>query len=146
MNLTHTKGYDAEGAVSLDGEWIVFSSNRHAYTETLSAEDQEHFQKQRSWLMDIYTMRKDGTEVKRLTDVRGYDGGPFFSADSRRICWRRFNEAEDRAEIWIMNRDGSDQHQITSMGAMSWAPFFHPSGDYLIFTTNKHGTFLHVQQ
>ncbi len=25
------------------------------------------------------------------------------------------------------------------MEAMSWAPFFHPSGDYLIFATNKHG-------
>jgi Tol biopolymer transport system component len=22
---------------------------------------------------------------------------------------------------------------------MSWAPFFHPSGDYLIFTTSVHG-------
>ena len=25
------------------------------------------------------------------------------------------------------------------MGAMSWAPFYHPSGQYLIFTTNRHG-------
>ena len=68
-------------------------------------------------------MRTDGTEVKRLTDVRGYDGGAFFSADGKKICWRRFNEEEDRAEIWTMNRDGSEQTQITRVGAMSWAPF-----------------------
>ncbi len=139
VNLTNTLGYDAEGAISGDGQWIVFSSNRHAYTENLTPEEKEHFTRQRSWLMDIYTMRADGTEVKRLTDVRGYDGGAFFSADGKKICWRRFNEEEDRAEIWTMNRDGSEQTQITRVGAMSWAPFYHPSGEYLVFTTNKHG-------
>ena len=25
------------------------------------------------------------------------------------------------------------------LSIMSWAPFYHPSGDYLIFTTNVHG-------
>jgi Tol biopolymer transport system component len=137
--LSDAVGYDAEGGVSPDGQWIVFASNRHAYTEKLSAADAPLFEKQKSLLMDIYRMRSDGTEVQRLTDVRGYDGGPFYSADGKKICWRRFNEAEDRAEIWTMNADGSGQQQITKVGAMSWAPFFHPSGEYLIFTTNKHG-------
>jgi Tol biopolymer transport system component/membrane-associated protease RseP (regulator of RpoE activity) len=139
VNLTHTLGYDAEGAVSPDGQWIVFASNRHAYTEALSSEDKARFEMKKSFLMDIYIMKSDGSEVKRLTDVKGYDGGAFFSANGTKICWRRFNEGEDQAEIWTMNRDGSDQRQITKMGAMSWAPFYHPSGDYLVFTTNKHG-------
>ena len=42
-----------------------------------------------------------------------------------------------------MNIDGANQgfgqRQITSLGAMSWAPYFHPSGDYLIFATNMQG-------
>ena len=38
-----------------------------------------------------------------------------------------------------MNVDGSDQRQLTRLGAMSWAPYFHPSGEYLIFTTNLQG-------
>jgi hypothetical protein len=38
-----------------------------------------------------------------------------------------------------MNIDGFDQRQLTRLGAMSWAPFYHPSGEYLIFTTNRHG-------
>lgn len=38
-----------------------------------------------------------------------------------------------------MNIDGSDQQQVTHLGAMSWAPYYHPSGQYLIFTTNLHG-------
>ena len=38
-----------------------------------------------------------------------------------------------------MNLDGSDKKQITRLKSMSWAPFFHPSGDYIVFTTNRHG-------
>src|SRR5258706_16428166 len=35
--------------------------------------------------------------------------------------------------------DGGDVKRITDFGAMSWAPYFHPSGDYLIFTSNILG-------
>jgi hypothetical protein len=38
-----------------------------------------------------------------------------------------------------MRIDGSDVKALTKLGAMSWAPFYHPSGKYLIFTTNLHG-------
>ena len=138
-NLTKSRGYDAEGSYSPDGEWIAFASNRPAYTESLTKEQQEKFDRQKSWGMEIYRMRADGSEVRRLTNVPGYDGGPFFSADGKLICWRRFTEDETTAEVWSMNADGSAPRQITRLGAMSWAPYFHPSGRYLIFTTNKHG-------
>ncbi len=138
-NLTQSRGYDAEGSYSPDGQWIAFASNRHAYVEPLTEAEQGKFDGQKSWLMDIYRMRADGSEVQRLTSVRGYDGGPFFSPDGRKICWRRFTEEEDRAEVWTMNADGSAAQPITRVGAMSWAPYFHPSGEYVIFTTNKHG-------
>lgn len=138
-NLTNTQGYDAEGSYSPDGQWIAFASNRHAYSDILSDADAARFKLDKSFLMDIYLMRADGSEVKRLTDVKGYDGGPFFSADGAKICWRRFNEKGDLAEIWTMNVDGSSQRQLTHLGAMSWAPYFHPSGEYLIFATNLNG-------
>lgn len=138
-NLTHSLGYDAEGSYSPDGTMIAFASNRHVYATPPSAADQERLKEDRQHFMEIYTMKADGTEVKRLTEVPGYDGGPFFSADGKRICWRRFNEAGDKAEIWSMNADGSDQRALTKLGAMSWAPYFHPSGQYVIFTTNLQG-------
>ena len=43
------------------------------------------------------------------------------------------------AEIWIADADGANARQVTHFGAMSWAPYVHPSGEYIIFTTNKLG-------
>jgi len=138
-NLTNKRGYDAEGGWSPDGKKLVFASNRAAYEKELSKEDTERLKVDKQYFMEIYIADADGTNAKKLTDVPGYDGGPFFSADGKRICWRRFTPKGDVAEVWTMNTDGSDARPVTKLGAMSWAPYFHPSGDYLIFTTNLNG-------
>ncbi len=138
-NLSKARGYDAEASWSPDGSLVAFASNRHAYTAQLPAEEQEAFTRDPSSQMDIYLMKSDGTQVRRLTTSPGYDGGPFFSADGRKICWRRFSVDGATAEIFTMNVDGSEQTQITQLGAMSWGPYFHPSGEYLIFATNREG-------
>src|SRR6185312_14836309 len=130
---------NAEGDYSPDGNWIVFSSNRLGYSEKLSAEDAKFFAQDPSYMADIYIMKSDGTHVKRLTNQRGYNGGPFFSSDGKKIVWRRFSPMGQIAEIYTMNVDGSDQRAMTHLKAMSWAPFFHPSGDYIIFTSNLLG-------
>ena len=70
---------------------------------------------------------------RRLTNTPGYDGGPFFSPDGKKLCWRRFSEKGDTAEIITMDISSGEETQLTSIGALSWAPYFHPSGEYLIF-------------
>ncbi len=137
--LTNAHGYDAEGSWSPDGQWIAFASNRAGYTEKLSKKDKEAFELDPAYMNDIYIMKADGSNLKQLTTSKGYDGGPFFSADGKQICWRRFSPDGATAEIYSMNIDGSNQRKLTSLQAMSWAPYFHPSGKYLIFTTNVHG-------
>lgn len=137
--LTHEKGYDAEGSYSPNGQLIAFASNRAGYTEKLSAEDEKLFRRDPSYMMDIYIMKSDGTGVKRLTTAKGYDGGPFFSPDGKKIVWRRFAANGATAEVYTMNIDGSDQKQITHLNSMSWAPYFHPSQDYIIFASSALG-------
>jgi TolB protein len=135
--LTKNKGYDAEGVVSPDGKKIVFTSLR-------------------SGDLDIYHMNSDGTGVRRLTSEKGYDGGPFFSWDGKQIVYRAYHpktaaEVSEyeallkqslikptRAEIYIMNADGSRQRQITQNGAANWAPFLHPNNHQIIFSSNIH--------
>ena len=140
VNLTKSPGYDAEGAFSPDGKKIVFCSLRGAFPlEKLSAEKRARYDKEPSWFGDIYIMDADGSNVRRLTDAPGYDGGPFFSPDGERILWRRFDASGMNADIFTMKLDGSDVRQMTDFKAMSWAPFFHPSGKYVVFTSNKLG-------
>jgi Tol biopolymer transport system component len=128
--------YSAEATVSRDG-WVVFTSTRDGDLE-------------------LYKMRLDGSGLTRLTHTEGYDGGAFFSPDGRRIVYRasRPQTAEEladyrtllarrlvrpsRLEIFVMNADGSGQRQVTSLGAASFAPFFHPDGRRILFSSN-HG-------
>ena len=139
--LTNTKGYDAEASYSPDGQWIVFSSTRQAYDHQLSAAERKQLEVDPAYFGEIYIMRTDAGEssAKRLTSVAGYDGGPFFSPDGTRIIWRRFDERGLIADVWTMKLDGTDPRQITNFGAMSWAPYFHPSGEYILFASNKLG-------
>lgn len=137
--LTKAPGYDAEASYSPDGNWIAFASNRTGYDKNLSDDDKKLFEKDSSSQMDIYIMKSDGSGVKRLTNALGYDGGPFFSADGKKITWRRFTADGGVAEIWTMNVDGSEQKAITRLNKLSWAPFFHPSGDYVLFASNIEG-------
>ena len=140
LRLTTAPGYDAEGAYSPDGKLIVFCSLRSAYpTNGLSAANMKRLETDPAWFGDIYLMNADGSAVRRLTDEPGYDGGPFFSPDGKRIIWRRFSTDGITANIYTMNLDGKDVVQLTDFDSMSWAPYFHPSGQYVVFTSNKHG-------
>jgi Tol biopolymer transport system component len=137
--LTDARGYDAEASYSPDGQWIVFSSTRQAYDHPLAPAEAKQLETDPSFFAEIYIMKADGSGATRLTNVTGYDGGPFFAPDGKRIIWRRFDEAGLIADVWTMNLDGSDQRQITDFGSMSWAPYIHPSGRYVIFSSNKLG-------
>ena len=139
VRLTDAQGYDAEGSWSPDGEWIVFTSMRGMFEDDLSERETRLAEIDPSYFGEIWTMRADGSEQRRLTHVPGYDGGPFYFPDGSRIIWRRFSEDGLVADVWSMNPDGSDQRPLTDFGAMSWAPYVHPSLEYVLFASNKLG-------
>lgn len=137
--LIAVRGYDAEASYSPDGQWIVFTSTRAAYDRPLSAKEQKLLEVDPSYFAEIYIMKANGGGARRLTNVPGYDGGPFFFPDGSRIVWREFDEEGLIADIWTMKPDGSDKRQVTDFKSMSWAPYLHPSGEYLFFASNKYG-------
>jgi Tol biopolymer transport system component len=137
--LTNTPGYDAEATVSPKGDKIVFTSTRNGD-------------------LDLYMMNIDGTNVKQMTNAPGYDGGAFFSPDGKKLVYRasrpkteeelkEYKEllaiglvAPTNMEIYTMNVDGTDIKQVTNLGKANWAPFFHPSGKKIIFSSNHKST------
>ena len=137
--LTNSVGYDAEASYSPDGQKILFSSNRHVYNSHLSLGLQKELETNPSSFNELYIMDSSGENIQRLTTVKGYDGGPFFNSDGDEICWRRFSPSGHTAEIFSMNLNRLKPRQLTKLDSMSWAPFFHPSNQYLIFSTNIHG-------
>ena len=133
--LTSVPGYDAEATVSTDGRKIVFTSMRDGD-------------------LDIYTMDANGKNVRRLTSELGYDGGAFFSRDGRQIVYRSYHPQTPEQvarykqklaenviepsvfEIWVMNADGTNKRQVTRLGAASFAPYFLPDAQRIIFASN----------
>jgi TolB protein len=133
--LSFTDGYDAEPTVSPKGDKIVFTSTR-------------------SGDLELYTMNIDGSDVNQITFGLGYDGGAFFSPDGTKLVFRASRPETDSAkaeykellsqglvkptemEIYVCNVDGSDLRQVTKLGKANWAPFFHPSGEKIIFSSN----------
>ena len=93
--------------------------NRDAHATPRRRSSQEN----PSYFAEIYIMRADGSGQKRLTNVAGYDGGPFFTQDGKRIVWRRFDEPGLIADVWTMNLDGigpaaDHRFRIDELGAL----------------------------
>jgi len=104
--------------------------------------------------LDIYRAKLDGTGIQRLTHEYGYDGGPFVSWDGKQIVYRRAAEMDakqreeyaallkdhivrpGRMEIWMMDANGKNKRQITRLGGANFAPFVHPDGRRIIFSSN----------
>jgi Tol biopolymer transport system component len=42
-----------------------------------------------------------------------------------------------KLEIMVMDADGSNKRQVTTLGAGSFAPFFFPDGKRIIFSSNS---------
>ena len=96
----------------------------------------------------------DGKNQKQLTFGLGYDGGAFFSPDSKKIVFRssrpkteteiaKYKDLLSRnlveptnMEIYTINVDGTNLRQVTTLGKANWAPFYHPNNKKIIFSSN----------
>ena len=133
--LTNEIGYDAEATVSPKGDKIVFTSMRTGDLE-------------------LFTMNIDGSDVNQITNQLGYDGGAFFSPDGSKIIFRASRPKTEKEvqeyqsllkegfvqptelEIFVVDADGSNLKQVTYLGNANWSPYWHPSGEKILFSSN----------
>jgi len=128
VQLTHGPGSDAWfPAWSPDGTRIAFSSHR---SDPDPEDDVE--------ISDVFTMRPDGTDVRRLTDSEGFYGNPSWSPDGR---WLVFSsnggDPSQGQRISIIPSDGSSPPRvITTLPAGSLGQElarYSPNGKRLVF-------------
>ncbi len=135
VRLTDAPGYDAEATISPRGDRIVFTSARDGDLE-------------------LYSMKLDGSDLRRLTREPGYDGGAFYSPDGSKLVWRASRPAPgaelddyrslldqglirpSRLDIYVANADGTGARRLTDNRLANFAPYFHPGGEKVIFSSN----------
>ena len=126
--------YDAEATIRGDGK-IVFTSLR-------------------SGDLEIWTMDKNGKNLKQLTTTLGYDGGPFWSWDGKLIVYRAHHPETDKEktdysallkedmirptklDLWVMDENGNNKRRVTNFNKASFAPFVFPNNQRSIFSSN----------
>jgi TolB protein len=123
------KAYMAEASWSPDGRFILFCS--------LESGDG-----------DLY-IRDTKTGARRaIVTAGGYDGGPFFSPDGKRICYRSDRNRDNLLQVFVadlvFDRDGSitgieNETQLTSNEHVNWCPFFRPDGKTLVYASSEIG-------
>lgn len=131
--------YDAECSFSKDGRFILYGH----------VEDRpKDLPKDAPYRPDANIYIRDTKTGKDIPIVvaPGYDGGPFFSPDGKRICYRSDRQGNDLLQLYIADLalDGEGvptgiarEYQLTDNGAVNWAPYWHPSGKYLVYASSE---------
>jgi hypothetical protein len=126
--------YDAECSYSRDGRFVLYAHVREG-KKTAGRADAD------LWVYDTKTNRHHA-----LVTADGYDGGPFFSPDGTRICYRSDRKLNDLLQLFVaelkFDAEGvpvgiEREHQVTDNQAVNWAPFWHPSGRFLVYGTSE---------
>lgn len=128
-------GYDAEGSWSPDGRHVLYANVDSTKSEAIGRPDAD------LWVYDS----KTGLHTI-IVEAEGYDGGPFFSPDGSWICFRSDRRGDNLLQLFIaeLDYDASGrivgvkrEVQLTDNQHVNWAPFWHPSGRFLIYSTSE---------
>jgi len=131
--ISDPDAYLAEGVIRSDGRYIVYCE--HQVDEGKSGGD--------LFIMDLETGRKIPA-----TGSSGYDGGPFFSPDGKRLVYRSDRRGDDLLQIFVselaFDRAGNilgveREFQLTDNLHVNWAPYWHPGEKHLVYASSEVG-------
>ncbi len=86
---------------------------------------------------DIWLMRGDGSDPKRLTDDPADDMSPAWSADGKTIAF--VTDRDGNREIYVMKADGTQEINLTHHPSEDWAPAWSPDGTGIAFSSYRDG-------
>jgi len=155
--LTNAYGVDNAPEISPDGQALVFMHNSptkdtyqivvadrngggannipkiNGWDPTWSPDGKQIlFASDRDGAVQLFTIKTDGSQLHRITNLPAIRGRSDWSPDGQYIVTYS-GEAWHR-ELYIMNADGSNVHQLTPSGGNSQGPSFSPDGKWVAFT------------
>lgn len=119
-----------------------FSTPRELPVSDPLAMDRLAFNSDRTGSHEVFTMSKDGSYVRQLTDDETYDSfSPRVSPDRRTIIFHRspagvHDRDYSKVSLWAMAADGHDLVELRPPGLDGWATQGHaefsPDGEHLV--------------
>jgi TolB protein len=118
-------------AVSVVALLAVLTSATHAqgHTELIA------FQSNRHGSLDIFVMATDGSEVRRLSELRAADHSPTISPDGTRIAF--VSDREGISSVFVMGMNGDDQRRVTDGSDEEDEPSWSSDGTSLYFRRHR---------
>jgi len=138
--LTDQPGDDSHPHWSADGSRIMFNSART--TPDLGE----------NWLSqwhEVFSMRRDGTDLRQHTHHKAVSTYPSFSPDGTKIVYRKIintpgfswdlSSISINSEVFVADADGSSEVNLSSSAAFDGWPMWSPDGDRIVFASNRAG-------
>jgi len=80
---------------------------------------------------DIFTVRADGKDLRRLTDAKGYDAEATVSPDGKKIVFTSTRDGD--LDLYVMDVDGRNVNRVTSETGYDGGAFFSPDGKMICY-------------
>ncbi len=122
---------------SPDGQWIAFTSNRAHYGAQPETGTPD---------LDVYVMRPDGTEVRRITTDPGNDHDPSWMPDGQSLVFS--SDRASRGDLYrVRLSDGHTDRLTTNFVGRAIMPAVSPDGTRVAFAaqTLRVGAFWNFQ-
>jgi Tol biopolymer transport system component len=122
--ITFTDDLQEGGSFFLDNETIIYRAWERKN------------QGQRGMPMNIYTIKLDGTNQKKITEDTGTNWAPFPAPDGEHFVFVKVLPPHNY-EIYLMSLRTGKQTRLTYSEAFDGFPALSPDGNYLTFDSNR---------
>lgn len=111
---------DYNASLSVDGQWVVFTSERHGSA-------------------DIFRVRTTGLELERLTDDPAFDDQAALSPDGRSLAFVSTREGGS-TDIYVLDLETRKIRNLTHSPGGDYRPNWSPDGRMIAFSSDRGTT------